>query len=69
MYSPTNVSVGPIRSQKSRGVRKVRKLKTKRRRKGRQFTKRKISVNKLIRKKMTGSGPIYQPSFLMNQFG
>ena len=50
MYPPTNVSVGPIRSQKGRGVRKTRKPTTKRKRKRRQSTKRKINVNKLIRK-------------------
>ena len=49
MYSPTTVSVGPIRSQKSRGVRKVRKRKTKRRRKRRQTTKLKINVKRLIK--------------------
>ena len=50
MYPPTTVSVGPIRSQKGRGVRKIRKRTTKRTRKRRQSTKRKINVNKLIQK-------------------
>ena len=50
MYPPTTISVGPIRSQKGHGVRKIRKRKTKRRRKGRQPTKSKINVNKLIKK-------------------
>ena len=50
MYPPTTVSVGPIRSQKGRGVRKTRKRTTKRTRKRRQSTKRKINVNKLIQK-------------------
>ena len=50
MYPPTTISVGPIRSQKGHGVRKIRKRKTKRRRKGRQSTKSKINVNKLIQK-------------------
>ena len=50
MYPPTTISVGPIRSQKGHGVRKIRKRKTKRRRKGRQSKKRKINVNKLIKK-------------------
>ena len=50
MYPPTTISVGPIRSQKGHGVRKIRKRKTKRRRKGRQSTKSKINVNKLIKK-------------------
>ena len=50
MYPPTTVSVGPIRSQKGRGVRKTRKCTTKRKRKRRQSTKRKINVNKLIQK-------------------
>ena len=46
----TTVSVGPIRSQKGRGVRKIRKRITKRTRKRRQSTKRKINVSKLIQK-------------------
>ena len=50
MYPPTTVSVGPIRSQKGRGVRKIRKRITKRTRKRRQSTKRKINVSKLIQK-------------------
>ena len=50
MYPPTTISVGPIRSQKGHGVRKIRKRKTKRRRKGRQSKKSKINVNKLIKK-------------------
>ena len=49
MYSPTTVSIGPIRTQKGGGVRKVRKCKTKRRRKGRQSTKLKINVKRLIK--------------------
>ena len=49
MYSPTTVSIGPIRTQKGGGVRKVRKRKTKRRRKGRQSTKLKINVKRLIK--------------------
>ena len=50
MYPPTTVSVGPIRSQKGRGVRKTRKRTTKRKIKRRQSTKRKINLNKLIQK-------------------
>ena len=50
MYPPTTVSVGPIRSQKGCGVRKIRKRITKRTRKRRQSTKRKINVSKLIQK-------------------
>ena len=50
MYPPTTVSVGPIRSQKGRGVRKTRKRVTKRKRKRRQTTKRKINLGKLIQK-------------------
>ena len=50
MYPPTTVSVGPIRSQKGRGVRKIRKRTTKRKRQRRQTTKRKINLNKLIHK-------------------
>ena len=50
MYPPTTVSVGPIRSQKGRGVRKTRKRTTKRKIKRRQSTKRKINVSKLIQK-------------------
>ena len=49
MYSPTTVSIGTIRMQKGGGVRKVRKRKTKRRRKGRQSTKLKINVKRLIK--------------------
>ena len=49
MYSPTTVSIGPIRTQKGGGVRKVRKRKTKQRRKGRQSTKLKINVKRLIK--------------------
>ena len=55
MYPPTTVSVGPIRSQKERGVRKTRKRTTKRKRKRRQSTKRKINVNKLIQKILCGA--------------
>ena len=51
MYPPTTVSVGPIRSQKGHGVRKTRKRVTKRKRK--HPTKRKINLNKLIRKILT----------------
>ena len=50
MYPPTTVSVGPIRSQKGRGVRKIRKRTTKQKRQRRQTTKRKINLNKLIHK-------------------
>ena len=53
MYPPTTVSVGPIRSQKGRGVRKTRKRVTKRKRKRKHSTKRKINVNKFIRKILT----------------
>ena len=50
MYPPTTVSVGPIRSQKGRGVRMTRKRTTKRNGKRRQTTKRKINFSKLIHK-------------------
>ena len=53
MYPPTTVSVGPIRSQKGHGVRKTRKRVTKRKRKRKHPTKRKINLNKLIRKILT----------------
>ena len=53
MHPPTTVSVGPIRSQKGHGVRKTRKRVTKRKRKRKQSTKRKINLNKLIRKILT----------------
>ena len=53
MYPPTTVSVGPIRSQKGHGVRKTRKRVTKRKRKRKLPTKRKINLNKLIRKILT----------------
>ena len=53
MYAPTTVSVGPIRSQKGHDVRKTRKRVTKRKRKRKQSTKRKINLNKLIRKILT----------------
>ena len=49
MYPPTTISVCPIKSQKGHCVRKVRKRKTKRRRKGRQSTKLKINVKRLIK--------------------
>ena len=63
MYAPTTVSVGPIRSQKGRGVRKSQKGTTKRKRKsikykksankgkrkGSHYKKHKITVNKLMR--------------------
>ena len=64
MCAPTTVSVGPIRSQKGRGVRKskkgttkgkrksikYKKRATKGKRKGSHYKKRKINVNKLMRK-------------------
>ena len=39
MYAPTTVSVGPIRSQKGRGVRKSKKGTTKRKRKSIKYKK------------------------------
>ena len=40
MYPPTTVSVGPIRSQKGRGVRKSKKGTTKGKRKSIKYKKR-----------------------------
>ena len=40
MYAPTTVSVGPIRSQKGRGVRKSKKGTTKRKRKSIKYKKK-----------------------------